>query len=143
MDLSPGMLDVAASKIAASPPPFPARLLPCDVSDMSALFPAAGSFDTVACTFSLCVLSPTGARAALGEARRLLRKGGRLLLLENAWAGGGVGAYQDAVAGAAARFGGKGCVMNRRVGEDLRQAGWDVQEEGEVAGGIFRWFVAS
>lgn len=57
--------------------------------------------------------------------------------------GGGVGAYQDAVAGAAARFGGKGCVMNRRVGEDLRQAGWDVQEEGEVAGGIFRWFVAS
>jgi ubiquinone/menaquinone biosynthesis C-methylase UbiE len=39
------------------------------------------SFDTVTCTLALCTIPD--ARAAVAEARRVLRPGGRLLLLEH------------------------------------------------------------
>lgn len=79
VDLTPEMLRVAAEKLRAGPPPWPARLL---AADASALPLRAGSFDTVVSASSLHYWPEP--RRALAEVRSLLRPGGRLLLLD--WA---------------------------------------------------------
>jgi ubiquinone/menaquinone biosynthesis C-methylase UbiE len=76
VDLSSGMLAVARERAAA---------LGSDVvlreADAQALpFPEA-SFDTVVCTLSLCAVPDE--RLVVGEMRRVLRPGGRLLLLDH------------------------------------------------------------
>lgn len=76
IELSGGMLERARSR---------ARDLGRDVDlrqgDAQALpFPEA-AFDTVVCTFSLCTIPDE--RRALAEARRVLRPGGLLLLVEH------------------------------------------------------------
>jgi ubiquinone/menaquinone biosynthesis C-methylase UbiE len=76
IELSPAMLDIARRR---------ARDLGRDadlrVGDAQALEFSDGRFDTVACTLSLCTIPDD--RAAVAEARRVLRPGGRLLLLEH------------------------------------------------------------
>lgn len=75
IDLSPAMLAVAQQRAAALT--LPVRL---QVSDAQALpFPAA-CFDTVVCTLALSTIPDD--RQALAEASRVLRPGGRLLLLD-------------------------------------------------------------
>jgi SAM-dependent methyltransferase len=59
-------------------------------------FPDA-SFDTVVCTLSLCAIPDH--RAAIGQMRRVLRPGGRLLLLDHigsdcGWCGPGNGSWR-------------------------------------------------
>jgi len=76
IDLSSAMLDVAADR---------ARRLGLAVAlenvDAQRLPYADSSFDSVVCTLSLCTIPDE--RRALAEAYRVLRPGGRLLLLEH------------------------------------------------------------
>jgi len=76
IELSPAMLEIARTR---------ARELGRDVDlrigDAQALEFADESFDTVVCTLSLCTIPDD--RAAVAEVRRVLRPGGRFLLLEH------------------------------------------------------------
>ncbi len=76
IDLSPAMLDVARDRARAL-----GREMDLRVGDAQALdFPDA-RFDTVVSTLALCTIPD--ARQAVAEARRVLRPGGRLVLLEH------------------------------------------------------------
>ncbi len=76
IELSPAMLEIARAR---------ARELGRDVDlrigDAQALDFGDESFDTVVCTLSLCTIPDD--RTAVGEVRRVLRPGGRFLLLEH------------------------------------------------------------
>jgi len=76
IELSPAMLEIARTG---------ARELGRDadlrVGDAQALDFPSDSFDTVVCTLSLCTIPDD--RAAVAEVRRVLRPGGRFLLLEH------------------------------------------------------------
>jgi SAM-dependent methyltransferase len=76
MELSPAMIEIARTR---------ARELGLDVDlrvgDAQALDLPDESFDTVVCTLSLCTIP--NHRAAVAEVRRVLRPGGRFLLLEH------------------------------------------------------------
>jgi ubiquinone/menaquinone biosynthesis C-methylase UbiE len=76
VDLSPAMLAQARTRAAEL-----GRQIDLREADAQALpFPDA-SFDTVVCTLSLCTVPDE--RAAIGEMWRVLRPGGRLLLLDH------------------------------------------------------------
>jgi ubiquinone/menaquinone biosynthesis C-methylase UbiE len=76
VDLSPAMLELARRR---------ARELDRDIDlrlgDAQALAFADESFETVVCTLSLCTIPD--ARAAVAGVRRVLRPGGRFVLLEH------------------------------------------------------------
>lgn len=76
IEFSPAMLEIARVRAAEL-----GREVDLRVGDAQALdFPDA-SFDSVACTLALCPIPDD--RAAVAEIRRVLRPGGRLLLLEH------------------------------------------------------------
>ncbi len=76
IELSPAMLEIARAR---------ARVAACEtdlqMGDAQALDFPDESFDTVVCTLSLCTIPDD--RAAVAEVRRVLRPGGRFLLLEH------------------------------------------------------------
>jgi ubiquinone/menaquinone biosynthesis C-methylase UbiE len=76
IELSPAMLDRAMGRAADL-----GREADLRVGDATALEFADDSFDTVISTFSLCTIPD--ARAAVGEARRVLRPGGRFVFAEH------------------------------------------------------------
>ncbi|WP_017555656.1 class I SAM-dependent methyltransferase [Nocardiopsis baichengensis] len=76
VDLSPGMLDRARARAARLG--VQADLREGDAQDLP--FPDA-SFDTVVCALSLC--SVQDVEQAVAEMRRVLRPGGRMLLLDH------------------------------------------------------------
>ena len=76
IDFSPPMLDRARARAAELG--LDADLQEADAQDLP--FPDR-SFDTVVCTLSLCGIPDN--RAAIAEMRRVLRPGGRLLLLDH------------------------------------------------------------
>jgi ubiquinone/menaquinone biosynthesis C-methylase UbiE len=76
IELSPSMLDIARGRAAELGRDIDLRL-----GDAQALEFADETFDTVTCTLSLCTIPDD--RAAVAEAARVLRPGGRLLLLEH------------------------------------------------------------
>ncbi len=76
VELSPRMLDIARRR--AGELEREADLRPGDAQDLPF---ANASFDTVVCTLGLCTIPDD--RRAVAEAARVLRPGGRLLLLEH------------------------------------------------------------
>jgi ubiquinone/menaquinone biosynthesis C-methylase UbiE len=76
IEFSPAMLEIARKRVREL-----GRKIDLRVGDAQALdFPDA-SFDTVVCTLALCTIPDD--RAAVSEAKRVLRPGGRFLLLEH------------------------------------------------------------
>jgi ubiquinone/menaquinone biosynthesis C-methylase UbiE len=76
IELSPAMLELARREATAL-----GREADLRVGDAQALEFPDESFDTVVCTLSLCTIPDD--RAAVAEVRRVLRPGGRFLLLEH------------------------------------------------------------
>jgi ubiquinone/menaquinone biosynthesis C-methylase UbiE len=76
IELSPGMLAVARRRAADLG--HDANLQPGDAEHLPS---ADASFDTVVCALSLCAIPD--AAAAIGEMKRVLAPGGRLLLLDH------------------------------------------------------------
>ncbi|MFF1614254.1 class I SAM-dependent methyltransferase [Amycolatopsis sp. NPDC058278] len=76
VDLSEGMLAVARDRARRLGHPVTLR-----AGDAEALPFAEASFDTVLCTFGLCAIPDPA--AAVGEMVRVLRPGGRLILVDH------------------------------------------------------------
>src|SRR6266511_5240175 len=76
VDLSPAMLERARDRAGTL-----GRDVDLQEGDAQALAFPDNSFDTVVCTFSLCAIPDD--RQAVAEMRRVLRPGGRLLLLDH------------------------------------------------------------
>jgi len=76
VELSPAMLEIARTRAREV-----GREIDLRVGDAQALGFPDQSFDSVVCTLSLCTIPDD--RAAVAEMRRVLRPGGRLLLLEH------------------------------------------------------------
>jgi ubiquinone/menaquinone biosynthesis C-methylase UbiE len=76
IELSPAMLEIARREATAL-----GRDADLRVGDAQALEFPDESFDTVVCTLSLCTIPDD--RRAVAEVRRVLRPGGRFLLLEH------------------------------------------------------------
>lgn len=101
--------------------PFPVRL---HQADAEALPYADDSFDTVVAFLTLCTIPDPGQAAR--EMRRVLRPGGRLLVLEHVRAedGRALAWWQDRVDPLWTRAAG-GCHLNRDTPGTLRDAGFD------------------
>ncbi len=143
IDLSSGMMQEAAKKISTLPPaettqPNNIRLVQ---SDVAALPFDDAQFDCVIDTFSMCVFPQPA--AALQEMVRVLRPGGRLLLLEHSRSENALlGWYQDVTAEAVAATG-KGCFWNQDVrGLAGGTSGLRVVEEQAHLGGLLVTLVA-
>ena len=109
--------------------------------DAAALPFADASFDTVVATFVLCSVGDVG--RSLREARRVLRPGGTIRLLEHARARHrAIGALQEWSAPAWARVSG-GCRLDHDVLQAVRDAGLVVIEERQRAGGLLVEIVAA
>jgi ubiquinone/menaquinone biosynthesis C-methylase UbiE len=77
IDLSPGMLAKARRRVAG-----PGRAVDLREGDAERLPYADATFDTVVCTLALCAIPDRA--AAIAEMHRVLRPGGRLLLVDHA-----------------------------------------------------------
>lgn len=90
---------------------------------------AAGSFDTVVCTFTLCSVVDPG--QVMSEMRRILKPGGRLLFLEHGRApDANVAKWQDRIEPTWKKIGG-GCHLTRPIGSALRGSGFEVEPLGQ------------
>jgi ubiquinone/menaquinone biosynthesis C-methylase UbiE len=84
------------------------------------------SFDTVVTTFTLCTIPDP--RAALGEIRRVLNPGGRLLFVEHGRAPDArVRGWQDRLTPVWRRLAG-GCHLNRKIDDLIAAAGFSIVE---------------
>lgn len=109
--------------------------------DAGALPYPDATFDTVVATFVLCSVGDVG--RSLAEARRVLRPGGTIRLLEHARSRHGiVAAIQARSAPAWARATG-GCRLDHDVVGAVRAAGLSVLEERHRAGGLLVEVVAA
>jgi AhpD family alkylhydroperoxidase len=117
------------------------RVVVLVVGDAADLPFADASFDTVVATFVLCSVGDV--EGSLREARRVLRPGGTIRLLEHARSRHRViGAIQERSAPAWARVSG-GCRLDHDVRRAVRDAGLTVVEERIRAGGILVEIVAA
>ena len=82
------------------------------------------SFGTVVVTFVLCSVDDPA--VALGEVRRVLQPGGRLVLLEHVRGEGRLGRWQDRFTPLHRRAAGN-CHLNRETKEAVAEAGFDAE----------------
>jgi len=95
---------------------------------------AGGSIDTVVTTWTLCTIPE--AATALGEMRRVLKPGGRLLFVEHGTSPDpGVRKWQDRLTPAWRHLSG-GCHLNRPISRLIEDAGFRIDrlETGYMAG---------
>jgi AhpD family alkylhydroperoxidase len=136
IDVSAAALSLAAGRAARA-----ARRVTLVEGDAAALPYADASFDTVVATFVLCSVGDVG--RSLSEARRVLRPGGTIRLLEHARARHrAIAALQDRSAPAWARISG-GCRLDHDVLGAVRDAGLVVIEARHRAGGLLVEIVAA
>jgi ubiquinone/menaquinone biosynthesis C-methylase UbiE len=128
IDLSPAMLELARER--ARELGLAVDLREGDAQQLS--FPDE-SFDTVVCTLSLC--SVPDDRKAVAEMKRVLRPGGRLLLLDHIRAASGLGrAVQKALEVVTVPF--EGEHLLRRPLEYVRAKGFRIEQRERYKGGI-------
>jgi ubiquinone/menaquinone biosynthesis C-methylase UbiE len=134
VDLSPAMLALARDRAGAT-----GREVALREADAQALpFPDA-SFDTVVCTLSLCAIPDH--RAAIGEMHRVLRPGGRLLLLDHVGSSRrSVRTVQRLVETVTVRLAGEH--FTRRPLPLVAAAGFVIEESGRFKAGIVERLVA-
>lgn len=136
VDISASALTVAAERAERSD-----REVALFRGDAAALPFADSSFDTVVATFVLCSVGDVA--GSLREARRVLRPGGTIRLLEHARSRHrAVGLLQQRAAPAWARLSG-GCRLDHDVRRAVRDAGLTVVEERTRAGGLLVEMVAA
>ena len=82
-----------------------------------------GTFDTTVVTFVLC--SVDSPQAALAEVRRVLKPGGRLVLLEHVRGEGRLARWQDRLTPLHRKVAGN-CHLNRKTRDEIGAAGFDV-----------------
>lgn len=119
LDPSPKLL--AMTRKAARQAAIPVELIEAGAE---AIPLSNGSIDTVVTTWTLC--SIPGAQNALGEMRRVLKPGGRLLFVEHGRASDlNVCRWQDRLTPLWRRVSG-GCHLNRAIGELIESAGFRI-----------------
>lgn len=133
IDLSDGMLAQARSRAAREG--VQVELLEMDAQDLR--FPP-GTFDYAASTCVFCsVPDPV---LGLREVRRVLKPGGRLVMLEHVHAPGLLGLIFDFLNPLAARL--IGTNINRRTVENVRRAGFKIESVESRFLGIVKLIVA-
>jgi ubiquinone/menaquinone biosynthesis C-methylase UbiE len=110
------------ARVAEGPPGLPITILN---GQAEALPFDGGEFDTVVCTFTLCsVASP---EIALSEARRVLKRGGRLLFCEHGLSpDAGVARWQGRIEPVWKAIAG-GCHLTRRVAPVIAGKGFRIE----------------
>jgi len=134
VDLSPEMLAIARERTSGL-----SREVDLQQGDAHALPFENATFDTVVCTYSLCNIPD--ARLAVAEMRRVLRPGGKLILVDHIrsavkpilW-------LQKAVEFFTRRL--EGEHMTRRPLEHVRAEGFDVQVRNRLRAGVVERLVA-
>lgn len=123
IDISPGMLERAASKAARYEGEIELRQM-----DVCALDLADESFDTIVTVCTFCsVPKPI---AGLRELRRVLRRDGQLLMFEHVRSNiGPLGIFLDLMMPIARRFGPD---LNRETVKNVQRAGFRIRREENV-----------
>ena len=134
IELSPKMLDIARRR--ARELGRGADLRPGDAQDLPF---GNASFDTVVCTLGLCTIPDD--RRAVAEMKRVLRPGGRLLLLDHVRAASRLGrAVQRVLEVVMNRLGGEHLL--RRPLEHVRAEGFRIEEQERYKLGIIERLAA-
>ncbi len=135
IDISDGML--AESHRAAAGIDMPVSLHRASAEQMPMLQDA--SFDTVAASLVFCTIPDV--RAALAEITRVLKPGGRLVLVEHVLAPNPVVAWLQRLL-APVQIRQMGCHLDRKTVDMVRDHGFQVEMERKRILGIFRFIVA-
>ena len=126
----PGMI-LRSGLLKASDHPVPVIVQ----SDAQSLPFAENTFDTIVATLVFCTIPDP--LLALREARRVLKPGGHLLLLEHVRLKGGLfSKIQDGLTPAWKHLAG-GCHLNRDTLSLLKQAGFQIKNLSTLLGGLF------
>jgi ubiquinone/menaquinone biosynthesis C-methylase UbiE len=128
LDLSPEMLELAASRAAALGRPV--ELKEGDAQELP--FPDS-CFDSVVCTYSLC--SVPDVPRAISEMKRVVKPGGRLILLDHVRSSATpIFWFQRLVEAVTSRI--EGEYMTRRPSLHVESAGLEIQERDRLRAGV-------